>query len=152
VNVRLAQHALARHFNYFSRLVVRHDCHVHLAAGEVHVRAGYLVEVEIKASVVDWNADRGKSKWEKLKEREKVSCFYYAVPTELVAKKPAWIPPACGLIELQWSEAGGRYSCLERIRPQRTWKVKLNDRHRLVLLNSAYHRFWQRELGAIGAA
>lgn len=148
---RTAQHALARHFNYFAQNVVPN---VYIGGGEMDVavvtRAGYLVEVEVKLSLSDWNADQAKAKWspERAKYREVVSRFYYAVPTELLAKVPAWVPPTCGLIELQWSEIRKSAYAIERRPAQRVGKLKLTDADLLVLLRSTYHRFWQRELRA----
>jgi hypothetical protein len=151
VNERIAQHALARHFNYFSQNVVPN---VYIGGGEMDVavvtRAGYLVEVEIKLTLADWNADQAKDKWlpERAKYRAAVSRFYYAVPTALLQKVPSWVPASCGLIELQWAETRKTCYAVERKPAGRIANVKLTDADMLILLRSTYHRFWQRELRA----
>lgn len=150
LDVRLAQHALARHFNYFSQTVVPN---VYCAGGEMDLavvtRAGYLVEVEIKASLADWNADRAKSKWQMPKEREKVSRFYYAVPTDLLGRRPGWVPAQAGLIELRWIAGSKGYWCNEHTKAVRASAAQpISYAEHNALLNSTYHRFWQRELRA----
>lgn len=134
-----AQQMLARHFNWAAQIVIPN---VYFGWYEMDVavvtKAGYLVEVEIKMTTGDWNADRKKEKWLS-QDRDYVSRFFYAVPTRLINKIPHWVPPQAGLIEL--CDDGW---CRIHREAARTKAGKLGDKKIQKLLRSTYFRFWHQ--------
>lgn len=67
-------------------------------------KSKYATEIEVKTSLSDWKADLSKSKHKDLKFLKN---FYYAVPTELIDKRPEGIDPRYGLIEVYHSHLDG---------------------------------------------
>jgi hypothetical protein len=139
----LMQTRLAMHFDWF-----RNRCipNVYFAGGEcdllVVTKARYATEIEIKCSLSDWNADRGKSKWAHV-DRRYIKSFYYAVPTELIEKCPSWVPPTAGLIGI--TRRGG----CDRVRVAKADKAALPLRPDTVahLLSNIYFKHWRHRIG-----
>jgi hypothetical protein len=98
-------------------------------------KARYVAEVEVKISLSDWHADQHKDKW-KSKERKKVCQFYYAVPTFLIPKIPAWVADTVGILEIT------EHGQVIEIRPAaRVGKYKLKVADYISLHRALYFRY-----------
>lgn len=139
--------ALARRFDWFvNRMMTEFEVDGGRADCVFITKARQLTEIEIKISRGDWNADATKSKWKR--ERPHVSRFYYAVPGHLADRIPDWVPEKCGIIAVYLNEWGVPYS--REIRPaKRKRATPISDKRINDLHESAYYRFWRREISLL---
>lgn len=96
--------------NYIERPDITWLPNCYFGGGECDLLAvsfhGYATEYEIKVSMSDWTADKGKNKWTK-ETREKISYFYYCIPINLYAKIPKWVDDNFGIITFEFREQDG---------------------------------------------
>ncbi len=105
--------------------------------------AGYLYEVEIKRSLSDWKADESKHKWQM--DRGHVSKFYYAIPPELLEKKPNFVSDDTGIILLTKAtgpDQGFRVYADVHKEAKRLSRDKITAEKRAYMLGVFYHRYW----------
>lgn len=137
LDARSMSKAVVGHFDPYRSLIVPNvmilGCEMDLA---VLTKANYLTEVEIKISLSDWNADRHKAKWQNSNRSRYVDRFFYAVPTELAAKRPDWVPEEAGIIVVR-----DRHAFVAR-EAKKMGAEKLPNTYRQRMLGSMYHRFW----------
>ena len=108
-------------------------------------RAGYVTEIEIKISIADWKADRWKRKWDT--ERPHISRFFYAVPDTLVDQIPDNIPSHAGILRVC---AGQYHDSVSEVRAAvRLLARKLTPEAQRKMFESAYYRYWRRELSRL---
>ena len=139
---------LASHFEWFRNLCFPN---VYMHGGEMDLcvvtPSGYVWEIEIKLTLSDWKADKNKYKWKPLNEsnRKYISRFYYAVPTELIDKAPAFVPPEAGLIEVYWS--GSRGYKAKIIKPS-TYKrgKKITELSLKILMKKVFYKYWAKRM------
>ena len=130
----------------------RNQCfpNVYFGGGEMDLcvvtQARYLWEVEVKLSLSDWRADEKKSKW-KDKDRQYVSRFYYAVPSNLLDKIPEFVSEETGILEIYWHDYWGYRITIHR---QSTHKrgTKITERQKARLLSKIYYRYWSTRIKA----
>lgn len=106
--------------------------------------ARYMWEVEVKLSLSDWKADALKSKW-KDKDRQYVSRFYYAVPTNLLDSIPEFVPPEAGIIEIYWHDYWGYRVQLHRSCTLPRGK-KITEKQKAQLMSKIYFRYWSNRI------
>lgn len=130
------QRALMFHFNWEVN-----DCYLNVEFGGgiadllCITKARLCVEVEVKISMSDWNADQHKSKWGH-PSRKKVSRMYYAVPEWMSTKIPAWLPKEFGVL------AVGESGWVKEVRPAvRVCKYRASIKDYAKLMRGQYFRF-----------
>lgn len=81
----------------------------HWAGGECDLLLvsfhNYLTEYEIKVSLSDWYADKGKKKWGH-EDRNTIAYFNYCIPLELYSKVPSFVSDGVGIITFERKEWG----------------------------------------------
>lgn len=104
----------------------------------VITKARLCVEVEIKISMSDWNADQHKSKWQH-KDRKKISRMYYAVPEWMADKTPAWVPSEIGIY------AVGESGWVKEVRPAvRVSKYRASIKDYAKLMRGLYFKYMSK--------
>lgn len=139
-----AQLAVAQLFRYRNGNIAIPSCSTFGWEMDVCVitPADYLYEIEIKRTLSDWKADEHKDKWKR--SRPQVSKFYYAIPPELLDKKPPFVSEDTGIILLEKSKnlnAGFRVYAEIHKPAKRLSKYKV-DRNRAYMMGVFYHRYW----------
>ncbi len=135
--------ALATWWDWFANTMMTEFDVNHGWADIVFVsRAGYLTEFEIKTSRADWNADQHKAKWGRL--RPNVARFFYAVPAELAADIPSWVPSHIGVIAVHLNAAG--IPVCKEVRPAKRMRAKPVPSATAAAHKKAYYRFWHAEM------
>ena len=158
----LIQLALAEYVTWWQVVAVPNWTRFHEMDLAVLTRAGYLWEYEIKVDQQDWNTDCRKDRhspppydWkEPTRSLKYVKRFHYVYAHGL--RCPDWVPEWAGLIEADYSTNNGDtgkrgifYVTLRERRPPKDRKVlKLEDRDKMKLYQSTYHRFWRLKMEA----
>lgn len=111
--------------------------------------SGFIVEFEIKCSVIDFKKDFQKTtfSWNKAVEKipkhdalqkgEGPNYFYYVMPIEVYEKVKTLMPPWCGVLTVR---EGVTKLALEQD-ALRLHKEKITDAQSRKILHSAYYRF-----------
>lgn len=131
-------HILQRLVNHFNWRINRMMPEFEVDGGRADLAfvtpAGYLTEIEIKTSLVDFRRDAAKRKW--AKPRPHVARFFFAVPEPLVASILPLLPEGAGLI------ACGEYTREVRAAKRRP-AAKLTEHQRRAISDAAYFRYWE---------
>lgn len=104
--------------------------------------AHYLYEIEIKRTLSDWKADEHKDKWGR--SRSEISKFYYAIPPELVDKKPEFVDERTGIIIIHKNmNPQSPFKCFAEIHKEAK-RINSNkiDTKRPYMMGIFYHRYW----------
>ena len=86
--------------------VVNHECDI-LALTD----RGYAHEVEIKVSLSDVKADLKKEHGHR---DNKIKCFWFAMPADLVEKAAPFVPERAGILAVGWNEKLGQNIVMHR--------------------------------------
>lgn len=107
----------------------------------------YLYEIEIKRTASDWKADEAKAKW--AMSRAGICKFYYAIPPELLSKKPSFVSDDTGIIFLNKPTnpyQGFKVYAEIHKEAKRLSKEKIDDKRLNYMLGVFYHRYWSLRL------